>query len=42
MPDAGAEVPILWSPDVKSKLTGNDAGGRLKAKGEGGNRGWDG
>jgi len=36
---AEAEVPILWPPDVKSKLIGNDAGERLKAK-EGGDRGW--
>ena len=24
MADAGAEVPILWSPDVKSRLFGKD------------------
>ena len=23
-PDAEAEVPILWPPDVKSRLTGKD------------------
>ena len=24
--DAEAETPILWPPDVKSRLTGKDAG----------------
>ena len=35
-----AEVPIFWPPDVKSQLTGKDpdAGERLKAGGEAGNR----
>ena len=23
--DAGAEAPILWSPDAKSRLTGKDS-----------------
>ena len=38
------EAPILWSPDMKSWLTGKDpdAGKRLRATGEGDNRGWDG
>ena len=39
--DAEAETPILWPPDVKSLLIWKDpdAGKRLKARGEGGNRG---
>ena len=38
-----AEAPILWLPDVKSWLTGKDrCWERLKAGGEGNNRGWDG
>ena len=42
--DAEAEGPILWPLDAKNWLTGKDpdAGERLKAKGEGGGRGWDG
>ena len=41
--DAEAEVTILWSPDVKSWLTGKDwYWNRLKERGEGGDRGWDG
>ena len=38
--DAEAEASILWTPDAKSQLTVKipDAG-RLRAKGEGGNRG---
>ena len=41
--DAEAEAPILWPPDVKSRLIGKDWWWeRLKAKGEGGNWGWDG
>ena len=41
--DAKAETPILWPPDVKNWLTGKDLMlGRLKAGGEGNNRGWDG
>ena len=41
--DPEAEVLILWPPDAKSRLIGKDpdARKRLKAKGEGGNRGWD-
>ena len=35
--DAEAEAPILWPPDVKSRLTGKDP----DAGGEGGNREWD-
>ena len=37
--DAEAETPILQAPDVKSWLNGKD---RLKAGGEGNDRGWDG
>ena len=35
---------MLWPPDVQSQLIGNDpdAGKRLKAGGEGGDRGRDG
>ena len=41
--DSEAEAPILWPPDVKSWLIGApDAGKYLKAKREGGDRGWDG
>ena len=41
--DVEAEVPILWPPDTKNWLTGNDPdAGRLKAGGEGDDRGWDG
>ena len=41
--DAKTETPILWLPDVKSWLVGKDTdvGKRLRAGGEGGNRGWD-
>ena len=41
MANKGAEVPILWPPDMKSQLTGKgpDSGKRLGAGGEGGNRG---
>ena len=41
--DAEAEAPILWPPDVKSWLIGkdSDAGKDLRARGEGGDRGWD-
>ena len=41
--DAETEAPILWPPDVKSWFTGkdHDAGKRLKAGGEGDDRGWD-
>ena len=40
--DAEAEAPILWSPDVKSQLTGKKlrCRERLRAGGEKGNRGW--
>ena len=37
--DAEAEAPILWPSDAKSQLTRKE---RLKAEGEGDNRGWDG
>ena len=41
--DAEDETPILWPPDVKSWLTGKDwYWNRLKERGEGGDRGWDG
>ena len=42
--DAEAETPILWPPDMKNWLTGKDPDGweRLKAGGEGNDRGWDG
>ena len=45
--DAEAETPILWPPDAKSWLTGRQQSfpwcwERLKAGGEGDNRGWDG
>ena len=41
--DAEAEAPILWPPDVKSQLTGKDwCWERLRAAGEGDDRGWDG
>ena len=42
--DAEAEAPILWPPDVKKWLSGKDpdAGKRLKAGGEGDDRGRDG
>ena len=38
------EAPILWPPDAKSWFIGKDpyAGKDLRAKGEGGGRGWDG
>ena len=41
-PDAEAETPILWPPDVKSWLIGKDpkCWERLKAKGEEGHSGW--
>ena len=40
----GAEAPILWLPNAKSRLIGKDpdAGKKLKAKREEGSRGWDG
>ena len=42
--DVEAETPILWPPDAKNWLIGKDpdAGKRLKAGGEGDDRGWDG
>ena len=42
--DAGAETPILWPPDVKNWLIRKDPDGweRLRAGGEGDDRGWDG
>ena len=42
--DAKAEDPMLWPPDANSWLTGKDpnAGKRLKAGGEGNDRGWNG
>ena len=41
--DDEAETPILWSPDAKNQLIGKDpdAGEKLKAGGEGDDRGWD-
>jgi len=41
---AEAEAPVLWLPDMKRWLNGEDPWGweRLKAKGEGGGRGWNG
>ena len=42
--DVEAETPIFWTPDVKSWLIWKDLDveERLKAGGEGDNRGWDG
>ena len=42
--DAEAEALILWPPDANIWLIGKDpdAGKKLRAWGEGGNRGWDG
>ena len=42
--DAEAEAPVLWPPDANSSLTGKRpwCWERLKAKGEEGDRGWDG
>ena len=38
--DAEAEIPILWPPDAKSRLTGKDpVAGKVKAGGEGDDRG---
>ena len=40
--DAEAEAPVLWPWDAKSQLTGKDwCWERLKAKEEGGSKGWD-
>ena len=42
--DTEAEAPILWPPDAKSRLFGKRpwCWERLRAGGEGGDRGWDG
>ena len=42
--DAEAEAPMLWPPDTKNWLLRSNPEGweRLKAGGEGENRGWDG
>ena len=41
--DVEAETSILWPPDAKDWLTGKDyCWERLKAAGEGNDRGWDG
>ena len=40
--DAETEAPVLWPPDAKSLLIGKDPWERLKAGGEGDDRGWDG
>ena len=41
--DVEAEIPILWPSNVKNCLLGKDwCWERLKARGEGDNRGWDG
>ena len=42
--DAEAETPVFWPPDTKNQLTGKKlwCWERLKAGGEGDNRGWDG
>ena len=41
--DVEAETPILCPPDAKSHLIGKDQLlGKIEAKGEVGNRGWDG
>ena len=41
--DAEAETAILWPPDAKNWLSGKDPdAGRLRAGGEGDDRGWDG
>ena len=39
--DAEAEAPVLWPPDAKSQLIGEDpdAGKRLRAEGKGDDRG---
>ena len=41
---AEAKAPILWPPDANSQLTGKRSWcwERLRARGEGGDRGWDG
>ena len=40
--DVEAETSVLWPPDVKNWLLGKDPDERLKAEGEGDDRGWDG
>ena len=40
--DAEAETPKLWPPDVKTHLKRPWCWERLKARGEGDDRGWDG
>ena len=41
--DAEAKTPKLWPPDEKRQLTGKDPDARKeRARGDGGNRGWDG
>ena len=40
--DAEAETPILWPPDAKNSLEKTVMLERLKAGGEGDDRGWDG
>ena len=41
--DAEAETPILWPPDAKSHIIGNDSdAGRWRARGGGRDRGCDG
>ena len=41
--DAEAEAPLLWPPEVKHRVSGKDwCWERLKAKGEGDDREWDG
>ena len=40
--DIEAEAPVLWPPDTKNKLEKNLMLGKIEARGEGGNRGWDG
>ena len=37
--DVEAEAPILWKPDAKSQLIGEDSDARKDARGEGGDRG---
>ena len=37
--DVEAETTILWPPDAKSQLIGKDTDERLRAGGEGGDRG---
>ena len=37
--DAGAETPILWLPDSKNRLICKDPAERLRAGGEGDDRG---